>query len=430
MSSDGPPLLSLVIPARGRPSLVEALVKLALSTDESRIEVVVSDNSDAPMLTLKAIADSRLVYVRPDERLTLAANWEFGIEQAQGTWVTVLGGDDGLIPSRLPRYLDQLEATDKEAMSAPAVGFEWPGSRGRPHVALNWSDVMGVRQQSYTAVEDYFRDFCLRPLSALGPKPPLPSIYMTGSIKRSALQRLTEMTGSLIPSRAPDWYLAIALGVLLPAGCVASQGPFVHGVSEDSTGVRHFANAEDPRLLHELTFRGDRPSSVFGQRIPPTPDAVRLTSWADFLEASGQSTLHLQTNRSVILQELKRAAEVSKWGLLEEFVFPTPSPRSISRKSFTMQLASKSLLDGRRLLGTLRHRVGAIRSGIRVTSDDPGITTISDLAHLVTALDSRPPWHGSRHSFVIGTYDVAGARVSAVGRRAVGKQGGNETSEK
>ena len=99
------PLFSVVIPTRNRGHLLgNALATLRTQTWDD-FEVVVSDNASADDTREVATAmdDGRVRYVRSDRTLSQSDSWEFAVGHARGEWITVLGDDDGLVPSALER---------------------------------------------------------------------------------------------------------------------------------------------------------------------------------------------------------------------------------------------------------------------------------------------------------------------------------------
>lgn len=406
--------LSIVIPARGRPQMAHELVRLALSCDDARLEVIVSDNSDDGFKWIDSIDDPRFSAVRPRERLPLAANWEFAILEARGEWVTVLGTDDGLLPHRLPAYLDELASTKLDAVSVDAVNYQWPSADSSPALRAHFPRRLERTVIAFDRVEDFFRSFALSPSSTLAPKPFMPQIYMLGSIRRPALLALARRCGRLIPSRAPDWFLSLALGCELDSGLHLNQGPFVHGVSLDSTGTMQLTNPRDPRLHDELRLADNHYRSVFGNALPPTADAIWLSCWADYLRSSGRSTAHLMNSRATILSELQRSAPPDKSEEVRSFLYPeddalTESPTSpnnsriLAARSLQARLSSLAL-QALRNLRLLRH-------GPVVRTSDRRLSSVSMAARFIESLDADDSWRSGARMWPIYSAEVENVRL-------------------
>lgn len=97
------PRFSIVVPTRNRPETLRHSLATCLDQDFDDYEILVSDNSDpaaaAQVAEIVAVAaSSRIRYLPPERPLAMSANWERGLSQVRGEYVTVLGDDDGLMP--------------------------------------------------------------------------------------------------------------------------------------------------------------------------------------------------------------------------------------------------------------------------------------------------------------------------------------------
>ena len=367
--------------------MTEDLVALALSSEDDRLEVVVADNSTNRLEEVSLIDDPRFRYVRPPAELPLSANWEFGIGHATGKWVTILGNDDGVLPHRLPDYLSALEATDLDAVSAEVVNYVWPVREEPPSLTARVPTDSPPRVVSYEQVETFFRDFAKRPFSTLKSKPPLPQAYMLGSIRRDALTALARSLGRLIPSRAPDWFLSVALGCRLPAGLELDHGPFIHGASADSMGTLQFTDADSFELRAELALPGGQASPSFGSRLPPTPDATWLVCWADYSHYANSDAEIAHEDRLIFARELRRSCARDKKQSVATF---------LGIEEHSLEHGRGALLERLNDLvpwGHMRRvqgRLDRLRAGPLVRSRDPALDSVTKVAQLMEALDEAP----------------------------------------
>lgn len=95
------PKFSIVYPTRNRPDLLRVCVEAALNQDYQNWELIISDNS--PQMTAKPVykefaADPRIRYVSTGGEFSMFENFEFGLKQARGTYVTVLTDKTALLP--------------------------------------------------------------------------------------------------------------------------------------------------------------------------------------------------------------------------------------------------------------------------------------------------------------------------------------------
>jgi len=101
------PLISVVIPTRGRPQMVARAVQSVLRQTYSNFEiVVVLDGPDPVALkSLNAIGDTRLRLILRDEPGGGSNARNTGVESARGEWVAFLDDDDEWRPHKLETQL-------------------------------------------------------------------------------------------------------------------------------------------------------------------------------------------------------------------------------------------------------------------------------------------------------------------------------------
>ena len=117
------PRISFTIPYYdNRPYLAEAIASVRAQTVEDWELVVVDDRGPEPAEDLvSAIVDDRVSYVRNEENLGLAGNWNECVRRATAPWVTVLHGDDRLLPAYAERVLAVAEAPRPAGQTLAAV---------------------------------------------------------------------------------------------------------------------------------------------------------------------------------------------------------------------------------------------------------------------------------------------------------------------
>jgi glycosyltransferase involved in cell wall biosynthesis len=70
-------------------------------------ELVVADNfsSDDVSGYVGSLSDTRIIYIRSDNFLSVTDNWNRALQVASGQYVIMLGDDDGLTPGYFERIL-------------------------------------------------------------------------------------------------------------------------------------------------------------------------------------------------------------------------------------------------------------------------------------------------------------------------------------
>lgn len=105
------PRITFAIPYyRGREHLGEAIRSVLAQTASDWSLLVVDDCGPEPARDVVAgFDDPRISYVRNERNLGLAGNWNECVRLATTTWVTILHGDDRLLPEYAARVLAAAE---------------------------------------------------------------------------------------------------------------------------------------------------------------------------------------------------------------------------------------------------------------------------------------------------------------------------------
>jgi glycosyltransferase involved in cell wall biosynthesis len=151
---DRDPLVSVVIPTRGRPSLVRRAVESALGQTWAALEVVVvlDGPDEATRRALEGVNDDRVRVVELAVRLGGAAARNAGVQAAFGEWVAFLDDDDLWMPHKLEAQLGRAEDSayrfpilcSQVVARAPAAEYVWPHRQPAPGEAL--CDYLFVRR--------------------------------------------------------------------------------------------------------------------------------------------------------------------------------------------------------------------------------------------------------------------------------------------
>ena len=122
------PRFSILIPTRDRPDTFQHTLKTVITQPGDDYEIVVADNCSSPRT--KEIVDEwnsdKIKYIRTDTILPMADNWERGLEECTGDYVTILGDDDAFLPSTLILARKVLDQTNTQILSWALHTYWWP----------------------------------------------------------------------------------------------------------------------------------------------------------------------------------------------------------------------------------------------------------------------------------------------------------------
>jgi len=122
------PLISVVIPTKGRPELLGRAVKSVLAQTIADLEVIVVVDGDDPATVeqLSLVTDRRLRFlVNPVSRGSGAARNQGG-DDAKGQWVGFLDDDDEWLPTKLERQLALGEAATDRVILTCRSAYQTP----------------------------------------------------------------------------------------------------------------------------------------------------------------------------------------------------------------------------------------------------------------------------------------------------------------
>lgn len=397
------PLLSVCIPTKNRQETLVPCVRAALRLGPA-VEIVVLDTSDDDTarepLAQHAKGDPRLHYHYRREMLSFAETFDAVIQLAGGSYVTVIGDDDAVLPGAVDfaRYA-RARGVDAVTPTLPAF-YNWPNFRHR-HYGASDSGLLAVREFTGT-VEQADPGVELRRSArrAFQNFERLPRIYY-GIVARTCLDELQERAGGCFFGSSPDISGAVGLANVVRSYILVDAPLFLPGSSATSgsgkSGMKHHVG--DLRTSHQTSaFAQHWPSSV-----PPVYSVQ--TVWA-------QSAL-------ATLERVDRhgAAEQMNVGSLHaQTLVHNPSSAALVLRSLVRQLGPapeglRILLDFfvacltegfKRPRGLLFHSLG--RGYYRYVFTRRGVPDVADAAAILVEVDSvlavgPPPESATRPLF-------------------------------
>ena len=226
---------SILIPTMNGGKYLIHAINSVLQNPNNNFELVISINhsSDDTEESLKNIDDTRIRFIRPKEKLSMAAHYEWCIENARGEWITILGDDDGIMPNFFS-YCDYLidKWRDVKVFSFKRAYFFWPDSE----------DVFGETILHYVAnLEEKIRsckfDLFLV-LAGLREHYDLPQLYTNNLVKKSLVDSIKKKShGKFYHEVTPDVYSGVAISLSIYKYLKVGKPLFWTGSSPKSMGV-------------------------------------------------------------------------------------------------------------------------------------------------------------------------------------------------
>lgn len=123
------PTHSILLPVLNGLSLLQQTVSGLLAFGPEDMELIISDNKsdDQTWDFINSLKDSRIVKICTDERVDYASNAENAYRHARGEWISHIGDDDLIVPSRFP-LIEQLALDrDIDIIFGNRIRYYWPG---------------------------------------------------------------------------------------------------------------------------------------------------------------------------------------------------------------------------------------------------------------------------------------------------------------
>ena len=208
---------SVVIPTYNRAKLLELAMKSVLAQTFDDIELVISNggSEDNTAEVVRSFRDNRIKYVEANRRLPVEQNYQQGLDNATGEFITFLSDDDAYTP-------ELLECVDRviEERNAKLVGY--------PYCRYYHADIFDFETAvpaNSLLIESYgneVREFSQREaaaqvlassgLTATEVDPGFKIPYLSNAVyHRSIFDNLMKRRSNLFDFVPPDMYLALAV---------------------------------------------------------------------------------------------------------------------------------------------------------------------------------------------------------------------------
>jgi glycosyltransferase involved in cell wall biosynthesis len=234
---------SILVPTRQRPDTLPATLATLVEQQGDDYEIVVADNfGDAEVDKVIKAAQQRhprVKHIRSERVLPMAENWERGLAACSGEYVTVLGDDDGFLPSTLEEVRNLALVTNAKVIAWNVHTYWWPDTiaywnRNKLYVPLGNNET-GWLESRPVLVEAY------RDVAAFGN---LPMIY-NGCVHRSVINSVIDRFGGyFVPSDMPPDVSSGIINLMHTGRYLYSARPLaVRGNSRRSTGTSFWARS-------------------------------------------------------------------------------------------------------------------------------------------------------------------------------------------
>jgi glycosyltransferase involved in cell wall biosynthesis len=312
------PKITVIIPTRTRPDTLEKCLATVVIQDYDNLEIIVSDNfsCDSTEDIVRSFQDSRLKYLNTGSRISMSHNWEFALSHVSEGWVTIIGDDDGLLPSALNKVAEMIRMTKTLAIRSRTCSYAWPSLLGKEfgRISITLSSGYEIRDSKVwlSKVMSGYADYTV-----------LPMLYNGGFVDFNVLEKIKKTTGSFYRSCAPDVYSGVAIANVLDDYLYSYEPLAINGASKHSTGTSSFSNTpntggsprEKFKSEENIPFHPDIPLCDDGN-YPPSIDIIVYESYLQSYNLRlNRDNIHANQLEVILARTTKQHEKVVKeWG--------------------------------------------------------------------------------------------------------------------
>ena len=282
------PVLSLIIPTRERANTLALTLATAIQQKSQKFEIIISDNSslDNTKDVVTSFLDNRIRYLNTGKRVSMCDNYEFGLENARGDYVIIIGDDDAIVSGGLDFLISLLVLSDEKRIHMwPLHTYDWPNNSANGRLAyqapIRPLSILDMKRKAISVVEKggwkYYD---------------LPSPYHA-AVPKKFLEQIKLKTGRVFNSTQPDVFTAMALPAFTDYAINLGLSITFNGRSSHSNGlgfVNKSAKSNIDRFLSEYDCYDFHDSLLIdaGKSANMIPDAV-LKAYDFFPEVYGDT---------------------------------------------------------------------------------------------------------------------------------------------
>src|SRR5260370_6220219 len=254
---DTVPKFSLVIPPLRRADTFRHAVSTLMNQTCRDFEIVVQNNGrdHETEAVVQGLADPRVRHFASDSILTMTENWEAGLANTRGDFITFIGDDDGLFPDACQLAAEIIDRTGLEIVSWRPFCYYWPTYL---HPELCNRLVAAVDYDFHVQIISSDRQLGRFYRFAIDYSP-LPMIY-NSFVRRSVVERAKERIGRYFLGTAADVTSGIVNAAHTSEYADVSRPLSMTGLSPHSNGHAAFLSARG----HQSESQIDREIAASG----------------------------------------------------------------------------------------------------------------------------------------------------------------------
>ena len=303
-------ILSIIIPTKNRESYIIKAVEQILLINDTRIQIVIQDNGDTPILSEMLSTfknDVRIKYNYTKGFISFVDNFSLAVELSDGEYICIIGDDDGVVP-QIVNVVEWAKRNNIEAIKPElnAVYF-WPNSESindkidNGNLIINKITCKAKIANPYKEIIKLLNNGCQNYLSL-----DIVKLYH-GIVRKESLNKIKEQTGRYFGGLSPDIYIAVSLSLVIDRLIVIDFPLTISGICNKSGSADSATGKHTGRLEDAPHFRGH--ANYNWSKLVPEFYSVE-TIWADSALAAIQdlnkTDLYREFNITALTSYCKR----------------------------------------------------------------------------------------------------------------------------
>lgn len=276
--------VSIIIPTRDRAKYLDACLDSCVEIKNNNIEIIVSDNrsiDNTKQIVLNK-KDSRILYIKTKNRVSMRENFEFALNSARGDYVLIIGDDDAIVAEAFSELIGILQCVDVDAATWPTPFFRWGEG-----VSSRIGGRLRIRRDQIDGSQKYFGSKAIID-SIVGGKcfeqDNLPAIYH-GIVRKSILDKIKTETGNYFNSSIPDVYMSYTLLFYISKFVHINIPVSINAVGRSSGGDSASRGADEASRASANKFIMENKGDLFREPISGQFQEWKLTYLAPLLSA-------------------------------------------------------------------------------------------------------------------------------------------------
>lgn len=229
-------LLSIIIPTHNRYKYLIDSIRCIVDNTTHLSEIIISDSSSIKMPTeLKKIIDqSEIKYIKTKTGISVVENFNIGLQNASGEYVTFIGDDD-IVLSNIEDVVRKMKKLSIENLTTNnSMTYQWPDFKSK-YLGKSYSSKLIFNRVTKRLVKINEKKELNNALNRFGLGPlGMPRMYY-GITERNKILEINSKAGLLFGGVSPDVYSSALLSLFLENCYILDDYVFLPGASGQST---------------------------------------------------------------------------------------------------------------------------------------------------------------------------------------------------